>query len=100
MVNFFGHSHKKWKARLETQVALLILSLELEISWGGRKSIHQNSEKNVTFVMNCLVKLPHSVSYNYASAQYFLIHFKELEYFINCTELSCTLSLAITFKKF
>ena len=49
MVNFFGHSHKKWKARLETQVVLLILSLELEISWGGRTEHPSKQRKKRNF---------------------------------------------------
>ena len=39
------HSHKKRKDSLETRAALLIFSLELEISGVVVQSIHQKSEK-------------------------------------------------------
>ena len=39
------HSHKKRKDSLETRAALLIVSLELEISRVAVQSIHPNSEK-------------------------------------------------------
>ena len=42
---FLGHSLKKQKDSLETQVVLLIFSLGLEISEVAVQSIHQNSEK-------------------------------------------------------
>ena len=40
-----GHSHKKRKDSLEARAALLIFSLELEISGVAVQSMHQNSEK-------------------------------------------------------
>ena len=39
------HSHKKRKDNVETRAALLIFSLELEMSGVAVQSIHQNSEK-------------------------------------------------------
>ena len=45
MANKLNHSHKKWKDSLETRAALLIFSLELEISGMALQSIHQNSGK-------------------------------------------------------
>ena len=52
-----NHSHKKRKGSLETRAVLLIISLELEISWVVAQSIHQNSKKMVAFVRNCSVKM-------------------------------------------
>ena len=42
---FWHHNHKKQKNSLETQVTLLIFSLELEISGVAVQRIHQNSKK-------------------------------------------------------
>ena len=42
--HLFSHSFKKWKDSLETRTALLIFSLELEISGVAVQSINQNSE--------------------------------------------------------
>ena len=44
-LNSWHHSHKKQKNSLETQVVLLIFSLELEISGVVVQRIHQNSKK-------------------------------------------------------
>ena len=44
-LNSWHHSHKKQKNSLETQVVLLIFSLELEISGVAVQRIHQNSKK-------------------------------------------------------
>ena len=44
-LNSLQHGHKKQKNSLETQVVLLIFSLELEISGVAVQRIHQNSEK-------------------------------------------------------
>ena len=43
--NMCEYSHKKRKDSLETRVALLIFSLELEMSGVAIQKIHQNSEK-------------------------------------------------------
>ena len=40
-----NHNHKKRKDTLETRAALLVFSLELEISGVAAQGIHQNSEK-------------------------------------------------------
>ena len=40
-----NHSHKKWKDSLETRLALLMFSLELEISGVTVQSLHKNNEK-------------------------------------------------------
>ena len=45
MGDLFKHSNKKRKDSLETQVVILIFSLELEIFGVAVQSIHQNSEK-------------------------------------------------------
>ena len=42
---YINHSHKKRKDSLETRVALLIFSLELEISGVAVQRIHQNNGK-------------------------------------------------------
>ena len=44
-LNSWHHNHKKQKNSLETQVVLLIFSLELEISGVVVQRIHQNSKK-------------------------------------------------------
>ena len=45
MKSIFNHSHKKRKDSLETRAALLVFSLELEISGVTVQRIHQNSKK-------------------------------------------------------
>ena len=44
-LNSWHHNHMKQKNSLETQVVLLIFSLEPEISWVAVQGIHQNSKK-------------------------------------------------------
>ena len=44
-LNSWHHNHKKQKNSLETQIVLLIFSLELEISGVAVQRIHQNSKK-------------------------------------------------------
>ena len=43
--NSWNHNHKKQKNSLETQILLLIFSLELDISGVAVQRIHQNSKK-------------------------------------------------------
>ena len=50
------HSHKKRKDSLETWAALLIFSIELEISGVALPRIHQNRKKMLVLVRNCSVK--------------------------------------------
>ena len=52
--NSWHHSHKKQKDGLETRVALLIVSLELEILniWHGRTENISKERKMVAFVRN------------------------------------------------
>ena len=44
-LNSWHHGHKKQKNSLETQVVLLMFSLEREISGVAAQRIHQNSKK-------------------------------------------------------
>ena len=51
------YSHKKRKDRLETRPALLVFSLELEISWISCTEHALKQREMITYVRHCLVKV-------------------------------------------